>query len=516
MPLTVRDLLAIPALRLGLAAGAAGLGRTVGAAHASEATDPSAWLEPGEVVMTTGLLLGSSPAALVAFVEALDRAGAAALVVSVGSSLPYPQLPPALAQSAEQHGLPLITVPENTSLAAVTKAVFDARSAEERRLLERTLRAQRRLTAAAASPDGLSELLTAWYRATGVAVVVCDVLARPLGASGADAAEILADAAPILDAIALRGLRGSGGGDLPAGPAHAQPLGAARLRGFVILIGESSAETRMLSNVLVSLLSLELERRHLAEEPRRRHLTTVLTRLFAADLTAARATALLSSVNLSVGPLRAVAVQIGPGPGTAPTTRSEQQPGPGRPSEAAEVAADLALAVPGGLARAVGTTVEAVVPDGTDALALLGRFVPGRPAGIGPAVAPQHAALSLRQARALLAASAEAGRPVTATEAGSVRLLLSLGSPELLAAFADTALAVVDSADPDHELMETLRVWLETNGSWADTSAMLGLHRHTVQNRIAKIGRLTGRHMDRAEDRVDLWLALRAREAAGH
>ncbi|WP_100840036.1 PucR family transcriptional regulator [Kitasatospora fiedleri] len=512
MPLTVRDLLAIPALRLHLAAGAAGLGRTVEAAHASEATDPSVWLEGGEVVMTTGLLLGPGPADLAAFIGGLDRAGAAALVLGLGPTLPHQRVPPALARAAEQHGLPLITVPERTSPAAVTKAVFDARAAEERRLLERTLRTQRRLTAAAASPDGLADLLTAWYRATGVAVVVCDVLARPLGAAGTDATEVLTGAAPVLDAVALRGLRGSGGGELPGGPVHAQPLGAARLRGFVVLVGASTAETRLLGSVLVSLLSVELERRHLAEEPRRRHRTTVLTRLFGADLSDSRATALLSSVNLPVGPLRALAVHVAARPDPA---RPDPPPGPGRPSEAAETAADLALAIPGGLARAVGTTVEAVVPEGTDALALLARFAPGRPAGIGPAVAPQHAALSLRQAHALLPASTAAGRPVTAAEAGSVRLLLSLGSPALLAAFADTALAALDAADPDHELTETLRVWLETNGSWAETSALLGLHRHTVQNRIAKIGRLTGRHMDRAEDRVDLWLALRAREAAG-
>ncbi|MFE4604036.1 PucR family transcriptional regulator [Kitasatospora indigofera] len=514
MPLTVRDLLAIPALRLNLAAGAAGLGRTVEAAHASETANPSVWMEGGEVVMTTGLLLGTDPGRQVEFVGELDRAGAAALVIGLGPALPYHQVPQALAAAAERYGLPLLTIPERTPLAAVTKAVFDARSAEERRLLERTLRTQRRLTAAAAAADGLADLLAAWYRATGVGVVVCDVLARSLGAAGADAAEVLTGAAGILEAVALRELRGSAGGELPAGPVHVQPLGAARLRGFVLLVGAGSAESRLLGSVLVSLLSVELERRHLAEEPHRRHRTTVLARLFSTDLSAPRATALLSSVKLPAGPLRALAVQVVARTTAADATRPDPPAAEG-PNEAAEVAADLALAIPGGLARAVGSSVEAVVPDGTDTLALLARFAPGRPAGIGPSVAPQHAALSLRQARALLPASSQAGRPVTAAEAGSVRLLLGLGSPELLAAFADTALAALDTADPDGELIETLRVWLETNGSWAETSALLGLHRHTVQNRIAKIGRLTGRRMERAEDRVDLWLALRAREAAG-
>ncbi|WP_411104223.1 PucR family transcriptional regulator [Streptomyces sp. cmx-4-9] len=513
MPLTVRDLLAIPSLHLALAAGGKGLSRTVEAAYASEVTRPSAWMEGGEVVMTTALLLGADPQDHAAYVDDLSRARAAALVLGLGPSLPLQHVPAALGDLAEQCGLPLLTIPEGVPPAAVTKAVFDARAAEERRLLERTLRTQRRLTAAAASGDGLDGLLRAWHLATGMAAVVCDVLGRPLAGVGTQAPTVLAQAAEILEAVALRGLRGSAGGDIPSGRVQVQPLGAARLRGFVLLLGTDSTESRLLSSVLVSLLSVELERRHLADEPERRRRAALLARLFAGDLAAGHAEALLKSVGLGTGPIRAVAIQAQPGPPPG-AARAE---GSNRREDVLALAADLALAVPGGLVRVIGTTVEAVLPEGTDVTSLLTRFAPGRPAGIGPAVTPQHAALTLRQAIALLPASVELARPVMATEAGSVRLLLSLGSPAVLAAFADTALAPLDTADGDGELIETLRVWLETNGSWAETSALLGLHRHTVQNRIAKIAKLTGRQMERCEDRVDLWLALQAREqATGH
>ncbi|MFD3326689.1 PucR family transcriptional regulator [Streptomyces sp. NPDC058701] len=508
MPLTVRDLLAIPSLHLALAAGSKGLSRTVEAAYASEVTRPSAWMEGGEVVMTTALLLGVDPQDYAGFVDDLSRARAAAVVLGLGPSLPLQYVPPALSDLAEQCGLPLLTIPEGVPPAAVTKAVFDARAAEERRLLERTLRTQRRLTAAVASGDGLDGLLRAWHLATGMAAVVCDVLGRPLASVGTEAPTVLAQAAEILEAVALRDLRGSAGGDIPSGPVQVQPLGAARLRGFVLLLGTDSTESRLLSSVLVSLLSVELERRHLADEPERRRRAALLARLFAGDLAAGHAEALLKSVGLSTGPIRAVAIQAQQG---SPPARADVST---RREEVLALAADLALAVPGGLVRVVGASVEAVLPDGTDVTSLLTRFAPGRPAGIGPAVTPQHAALTLRQAIALLPASVELARPVMATEAGSVRLLLSLGSPAVLAAFADTALAPLDTADGDGELIETLRVWLETNGSWAETSALLGLHRHTVQNRIAKIAKLTGRQMERCEDRVDLWLALQAREQA--
>lgn len=500
MPLTVRDLLAIPSLRLEIVAGRAGLGGVVEAAHASEMLRPAAWLEGGEVVMTTGLLLAEKCAAhdYAAYAEDVAGGGAAALVLGLGGSLPLQEAPPALAETAERLGLPLLTAPEDTPFVAVTKAVFGARAAEERRLLERTVRTQRQLTAVTASGGGLDALLHAWREATGSGVVVCDALGRLLGAAGADGPAALAEARGILDVVALRGLRGSADGDLPSGRVQVQPLGGTRLRGFMLLLGAGGAETRLLGSVLVSLLSVELERRHLADEPHRRRRALMLERLLRPDLPAGQARSLMAAAGMQTASVRGVAVAVDGG----------------APSLAEDVAADLAAAVSCGLVRAAGVTVEAVVGDGVDIDGVLRRFAAGRAAGIGPPVLPQHAALSLRQARALLPASRELGRPATSTEVGSVRLLLQLGSREILTAFADTVLAPLDTHEGGDALIDTLRVWLETNGSWAETASLLGLHRHTVQSRVERIGRLTGRRMDRAEDRVDLWLALRTRESA--
>ncbi|MFF5390369.1 PucR family transcriptional regulator [Streptomyces sp. NPDC013012] len=495
MPLTVRDLLAIPSLRLSLLAGGTGLGRMVEAAHATENTRPAAWLEGAEVVMTNGLLLSADEPGCAAYVEELSGGKAAALIVGVGPGLPLQAVPAALSTHAERAGLPLLTAPPSVPFASITKAVFLARAAEERRLLERTLRTQRRLSSAAASGDGLTGLLSSWHQAVNSGVAVCDSSGRLLGSAGTDGQELLANATAVIETVALHGLRGSGGADLPCGRLVVQPLGTTRPRGFLVLLDADSPEARLLISVLVSLLSVELERRHLADEPQRRRRAALLARLFHPDVTADQARALLRTADVASASVRAVAVRAA--------------------GEPVELAADLALAVPGGLARVTGETVEMVVPEDVDTSAVLRRFATGLPAGIGPAVAPQHAALSLRQAIALLSSSTELGRPVSASEAGSVRLLLSLGSPATLAAFADTVLAPLDAADPGGELTETLRVWLETNGSWAETSSLLGLHRHTVQNRIEKVARLTGRQQDRAEDRVDLWLALTARAVGG-
>jgi purine catabolism regulator len=53
---------------------------------------------------------------------------------------------------------------------------------------------------------------------------------------------------------------------------------------------------------------------------------------------------------------------------------------------------------------------------------------------------------------------------------------------------------------------------VEASGRWGDAADALGVHRHTLRHRVRRIERLTGRDLTRARDRVELWLALKARE----
>lgn len=59
-------------------------------------------------------------------------------------------------------------------------------------------------------------------------------------------------------------------------------------------------------------------------------------------------------------------------------------------------------------------------------------------------------------------------------------------------------------------LRSTLEVFLSENGSWEATASRLGVHRHTVRNRVARVEELTGLSFDRVDDRVLAWLALSA------
>ena len=63
-------------------------------------------------------------------------------------------------------------------------------------------------------------------------------------------------------------------------------------------------------------------------------------------------------------------------------------------------------------------------------------------------------------------------------------------------------------------LVESLRAFLDHNGSWGEASAALGVHRHTLRARMDTVERVLGRSLDSAYLRLELSLALQAHSLA--
>lgn len=59
-------------------------------------------------------------------------------------------------------------------------------------------------------------------------------------------------------------------------------------------------------------------------------------------------------------------------------------------------------------------------------------------------------------------------------------------------------------------LVETLRAYLEDDGSVAQVAERFYVHRNTVRYRLNQIEKLTGRTLTPTQDRVQFWLALHA------
>ena len=62
-------------------------------------------------------------------------------------------------------------------------------------------------------------------------------------------------------------------------------------------------------------------------------------------------------------------------------------------------------------------------------------------------------------------------------------------------------------------LLDSIEVWLAHNCAWDPAAKQLGVHRHTLRNRVAVIEQLLGLDLDRFADRAELWAAVQLDQA---
>jgi purine catabolism regulator len=97
---------------------------------------------------------------------------------------------------------------------------------------------------------------------------------------------------------------------------------------------------------------------------------------------------------------------------------------------------------------------------------------------------------------------------------GVESLLLSVADGDALRLYCDQLLGPVLAGDSVYaaELLRSLEAFILHNGQWERAARELHCHRHTLRYRMRKLEELTGRDLAKATDRIEFWLALRARE----
>ncbi|MFD2353664.1 PucR family transcriptional regulator [Nonomuraea ferruginea] len=110
-------------------------------------------------------------------------------------------------------------------------------------------------------------------------------------------------------------------------------------------------------------------------------------------------------------------------------------------------------------------------------------------------------------------AEARDGGVVTSDEIYTHALLLATVPGDVRRSFAGRLLAPLLDYDTGHqsELVRTLATFLDCAGSWNACAERMHVHVNTVRYRIKRVEELTGRDLSTMADRVDLFLALRAR-----
>ena len=97
---------------------------------------------------------------------------------------------------------------------------------------------------------------------------------------------------------------------------------------------------------------------------------------------------------------------------------------------------------------------------------------------------------------------------------GSYGLLLGLQDTLSLEVFYDSVLGRLHEYDEQNssDLVKSLACFLEANGHWGEAAERLYVHRHTLRYRMKRVEEITGRDLGSSQDRMEFWLALKAKE----
>ncbi|MCQ6554072.1 PucR family transcriptional regulator [Streptomyces sp. C10-9-1] len=542
--ITVQRALELPGLRSGLpevVAGADRLQRTVRWVHAGEVPNIASLLKGGELLLTTGLGLGTRPAEQRAFVRQLAERGIAALVVELGPR--FARLPAAIVEAARSAGLPLVQLHREVPFVTVTEEIHTEIVNHHYALLRRAEEVHRQCTRALLGGGGVPQVLHILSGFTGNPVFLEAPDGRLLyaaesGGAGASPAD------PLQVWEGLRGQRDARESGPPAGAVLVDVPGGgpdgASVRARLVLLavsGPLSPVHRMAAERAAAILAVVLmqarQEEELAAHGRGDFLTDLAEGRVGPDDAPGQARVL--GFKPGDGPILPVVMRLAPAHapsgGWALLARAvaEELSSVGAPVlvgvRPVEGRVPLLVALRTEAERAaVADRVAAALRAGAERAGLAGPASEGawgrggtHPPVVVVGVAGGWAAASAGLRHAAETATAAGGladRPWYDARRLDIDLLLwRLRDHPDLAAFVERAIGPLRAHDAVSRpvLLPTLECYLAHAGRKAETARELHLNRQTLYNRLARIGELLGTDLDDPEAVLSLSLALRAR-----
>lgn len=183
----VSDLIGAPELGIEVhVAGPAGaLDRAFTWCVPTESIDPSPFLTPGSLMLTSGMALNVTDVRIWdAYVERLAEVPIVALAFGLGPA--HHELPDGLVAACEAHGVPLLVVPPEIPFVLVQRDAQDKLAAERYETLRRGSELAQDCTRLAASGGTLQDVLQRIARDVGGRVVLMDSTGTELLRAGSD------------------------------------------------------------------------------------------------------------------------------------------------------------------------------------------------------------------------------------------------------------------------------------------------------------------------------------------
>jgi purine catabolism regulator len=490
----VSDLLERTDLRLRLIV-RGDLSRHIRWVHSSELRNPAPYLRGGEVVLSSGVWYVDD-ASVERFVGGLAESGVAAL--GFGTHAELPVVPPAVVRAAESKGITLFEVPDDVPFLVVTEAFVEASMASHERPLRESASRNAELVRSLQGGQGLEALLRVLTRAIpgSAAVVAGDRVLARVGPTDLPSQVVSAILNSADGAIADAGYVAY---PIPGGPATV----------FLVVPRHADApsiDERAAVDQVVAFLAIELQRLRSIRENGRRYAAELF------DLIDAGAHEYSSTVarmrSLGLAPNEPMVVACVEGPDQERALRHveawlDTRPGP----NVAGVKTGQVLVL---LPVAAQVDLDALAAElyagvGGDLLVGVGSVARDARGIRDSAVEARHACRFAARRRDIGYA--------THDSLASHAVLLATQPDQTLARFEDALLGPLVAHDAKRQagLIDTLYRFLSSSGHFRETADDLHIHVNTLRQRLKRVEELTGRDLSKMDDKVDFWLALRAR-----
>jgi PucR family transcriptional regulator, purine catabolism regulatory protein len=532
--LTVREL--VQETDLGLeSVSEAGLERPIRGIHLSDLEDPTPFMMPGMVLLTTGEAFAAAPQVGIHLVERLTALESAALGVGVGHY--FDHVDPAVVARANELRMPLFEAPLSVPFRTITSYVYNALASTDMHRLRRSLAAQGHLLDLMIEQRGVNHLVAELAKILEADVVLFD-------AGGT----VIAHAGPRREGSERNIWAMLAGAEGEVGPLGVLEDGGYRVHVRRVIVhgmlervltaatnGASSAEfidTALSFAQRLLVMERLQESEHLIV--RRRIRSLLLDDFLAERGSADDFRSRLSEQGLSLAsPWRVAVFSIdGFRRDIASLGMSEERIyeikgalintvdkffGEQRLPFLSSVQGDsvITLFVPGDV------ELDSVAALLADARAVLEQAIAPRQISVGcsaPAEGLEGRSRSLGDAKEALKMAKEGvgvtSRVVLFDEAGGRFRLVEGQSMTSLSALHRRLVLPLEEHDRVHHtsLVATLRTYIDCSLSPGRAAEALVIHRSTLSKRLRRIESLLGVKLDRMDDIVELHLALRSAE----